>query len=164
MKITYLSGTMLVFCLAGAYAQGKDPLTALPVIPAAETIVQGKSLGFQPSDLPATRVCKSKMKGDVYTLSSEDVIAKTVRNVKVSSVVAWYAARLSGFKKSQGYADGRSQIAFYKSDGTIVVLITEDNGRQGVDTDAYSVSYQRCDPGLSEKTIVSMTQGKIVCQ
>lgn len=164
MKITYLSGTMLVFCLSGAYGQGKDPVTGLPVIPAAETIVQGKSLGFEPSDLPPTAVCKSKMKGDFYTLSSMDALAKTIRTVKVSSVVAWYAARLSGFKKSQGYADGRSQIAFYKSEGTNVVWITGDNGRQGEDTDAYSVSYQRYDPGLSEKTIVSMTQGKIVCQ
>jgi hypothetical protein len=134
------------------------------VIPAAETIVQGKSLGFQPSDMPATQVCKSKAKGEFYTLSSMNVLDKTVRTVKVSSVVEWYTAHLSGFKKSQGYADGRSQIAFYNSDGTMVVFITGDNGRPGEDTNAYSVSYQRLDPGLAEKTIVSMTQGKIVCK
>jgi hypothetical protein len=164
MKAIYVSATVLALCVASVYGQGKDPLTGLPVIPAAETIVQGKSLGLEPSDLPPSALCKSKMKGDFYTLSSMDAIAKTIKTVKVSSVVAWYAAHLSGFKKSQGYAGGRSQIAFYKSDGTIVVWITGNNGRQAEDADAYSVSYQRYDPGLSERTIVSLTQGKTVCQ
>jgi len=164
MKTICLSATVLALCVAGAYGQAKDPVTGLPVIPAAETIVQGKSLGLQPSDLPGTQVRKSKMKGDFYTLSSVDVIAKTVRAVKVSSVVEWYAAHLSGFKKSQGYAGGRAQIAFYNSSGTRVILITGDNARQGEDTNAYSVSYQRFDPGIYEKTIASLTRGKIVCQ
>jgi hypothetical protein len=156
MKTICLSATVLAICVAGAYGQGKEPLTGLPVIPEAGTT--------QPSDLPPSPVCKSKMKGDFYTLSSMDFIAKTIKTVKVSSVVAWYAAHLSGFKKSQGYDGSRSQTAFYKSDGTIVVLITGDNGRQGEDTNAYSVSYLRYDPGLSEKTIASLTQSKIVCQ
>ena len=168
MKTICLSGTMLVFCLAGAYGQGNDSLTGLPVIPAAETMVAGKSYGFQPAQVPEGTVCKSKMKGDFYALLNMNV---KDRNVKVSTVVAWYATHLSGFKKTQGYvsngpqnAGNRSQTAFYNPGGTIVVFITGDSGRQGEDTNTYGVGYQRYEPGISEKTIASMTQGKIVCQ
>lgn len=168
MKAICLSGTMLVFCLAGAYGQAKDSLTGLPVIPAAETMLAGKSYGFQPSQVPEGTVCKSKMKGDFYALLNMNV---RDNNVKVSTVVAWYAAHLTGFKKTQGYvtngpqnAGNRSQTAFYNPGGTIVVFITGDFGRQGEDTNTYGVGYQRYEPGISEKTIASMTQGKIVCQ
>jgi len=160
MRTIVLLGTLLVFCSGGAYGQGKDSLTGLPVIPAAETIVAGKSYGFQPAQMPGGTVCKSKMKGDFYAISNMNVKDKTV---KVSNVVAWYATQLSGFKKIQGYTS-RSQTAFYNSDGTIVVIVTGASARQGEDASTYSVAYQRYDPGLSEKTIASLTQGKIVCQ
>jgi len=168
MKTICLSGTMLVFCLAGAYGQGKDSLTGLPVIPAAETIFAGKSYGFQPTEVPEARVCKSKMNGNFYALLNMNVKEK---NVRVSAVVAWYAAHLSGFKKTQGYvgngpqnAGHRSQTAFYNPAGTIVVFVTGDSGRQGEDTNTYGIGYQRYEPGISEKTILSLTQGKVVCQ
>jgi len=165
MKSLYFSGTMLVFCIAGAYAQGTDALTGLPVIPAAETILAGKSYGFQPAQMPEGGVCKSKMKGDFYALLNMNV---KDNKVKVSTAVAWYDAHLSGFKKTQGSqgqtASSRSQTVFYNSAGTILVLITGASGRPGEDTNTYGVAYQRYEPGLSEKTIASLTQGKIVCQ
>ena len=168
MKTVCLSGTILIFCLAGAYGQGKDSLTGLPVIPAAETMLAGTSYGFQPGRLPEGTVCKSKMKGDFYALQNMNV---KDRDVKVNTVVAWYAAHLAGFKKAQGYvSDGqqnagyRSQTAFYNPDGTIVVFITGAVGRQGEDTGTHSVGYQRYEPGISERTIVSLTQGKIDCR
>jgi hypothetical protein len=167
MKTIYLSGTMLVFCLAGAYGQGKDSLTGLPVIPAAETMVAGKSYGFQPSPLPGGTVCKSKMTGDFFAILNMNV---KDNNVKVNTAVAWYAANLSGFKKTQGYvgngpqnAGHRSQTGFYNSGGTIMVFITGATGREGEETKVYSIAYQRYEPGLSEKTIASLTQGKSVC-
>lgn len=167
MKTICLSGAMLVCCLAVAYGQGKDSLTGLPVIPAAEVMVAGTSYGFQPAHMPEGPVCKSKMKGNFYALLNMNV---KDNKVKVSTVIAWYAAHLSGFKKTQGYvgngpqnAGHRSQTAFYNSDGTIVVFITGDSGRQGEDTSTYGVGYERYDPGISEKTVASLTQGKIVC-
>ena len=49
MKTVLVLGMMLVLCLADAAGQGNlDPLTGLPVIPAAETMLAGKSYGFQP--------------------------------------------------------------------------------------------------------------------
>jgi len=161
MKTCYLSAAMLALCAAGAYGQGKDPLTGLPVIPAAETIFQGKSLGFKPSELPASAVCKGKMKGEFYALSHMNV---KDNNEKVSTAVAWYAAHLSGFNKIQGYGYGKSQTAFYNPGGTMVVLITGNPGKTGEDTGVYGIAYQRYDPGLSEKTTASLTHSKIVCQ
>lgn len=161
MRMIYLSITVLAFCAAGAYGQGKDPLTGLPVIPSAETIFQGRSYGFQPSDLPPSAVCKSKMKGEFFALLHMNV---KDNNEKVSTVVAWYAAHLSGFKMTQGYGYGRSQTAFYNPGGTMVVLITGSSGRTGEDTNVYGIAYQRYEPGLSEKTIASLTHSKIVCQ
>ena len=161
MKTICFTGTMLVCCLAGAYGQGKDSLTGLPVIPAAETMVAGKSYGFQPSEMPEAAVCKSRMKGAFYALLNMNVKDK---NVRVSTVVQWYAAHLPSFKKTQGYERGRSQTVFYNSSGTIVVSITGDSGVQGEDTNTYGIGYQRYQPGVSEKTIASLTQGKVVCQ
>lgn len=167
--LTILAGSALAVLLAGtASGQGNpDPLTKLPVIPAAEVMVAGKSYGFQPVQLPAGTVCKSKMQGNFYSFYGN------VRdpNVKVSTVIAWYSAHLSGFRKTQGYvsdgpqnAGNRSQTAFYNAGGTIVVFVTGDSAPKGEDANAYSVAYQRYEPGISEKTIASLTQGKIVCQ
>jgi hypothetical protein len=52
---------------------------------------------------------------------------------------------------------------FYSADGTLIVSITGERGKDGDDTDAYSVSYLRFQPGLSEKTIPGMNQQRIVC-
>jgi hypothetical protein len=84
-------------------------------------------------------------------------------NIKVDAAVAWYSSHLSGFKKVSGYESQRSQVPFYKPDGTIVIIVTGDPG-EGENTDAYSVAYERYQPGISERTITSLTQGKIVCQ
>jgi hypothetical protein len=82
---------------------------------------------------------------------------------KVSATIAWYGAHLSGFHKAHAYADGRPHDMFYSADGTLIVSITGERGKDGDDTDAYSVSYLRFQPGLSEKTIPGMNQQRIVC-
>jgi|GEM_PF-6709739 len=43
-------------------------------------------------------------------------------------------------------------------------IVTGSPGARGENTAAYSVAYERYQPGLSDKTITSLTQGKIVCQ
>ncbi len=155
MKNILLVATMLTLCLANATGQTKtltnDPLTGLPLTPATDG---GKYVGNQPDKMPAGQVCKSKMQGNFYLLYS----------IKMDAVNAWYASHLSGFKKVQGYEDGRTQIAFYKPDGTIVIFLTAGRGAPGENTDGYAVAYERYEPGISDKTITSLTQGKIVCQ
>ncbi len=155
MKNIQLVATILTLCLANAAGQTKtlknDPLTSLPLIPATD---DGKYVGNQPDKMPAGQVCKSKMQGNFYTLYS----------IKIGAVTAWYASHLANFKKVQGYEDGRTQIAFYKPDGTIVIFLTGTSGAQGENTDAYAVAYERYEPGISDKTITSLTQGKIICQ
>jgi len=162
MKNKLLAAAILTFCLANAAGQGKvltnDPLTGLPLIPAT---VQFKNVGNEPDKMPDARVCKSKVQGDVYSLSN---VMNPANGVKMEAAAAWYASHLSGYKKVQGYADGRSQIAFYNSNGTIVVFLTGQLGAQGESADAFSVTYERSQPGISEKTITSLTEGKIVCQ
>jgi hypothetical protein len=127
-----------------------DPLTGLPLIPATDSRLH---LGNDPTAIPDSQICKSKMQAEFYS----------VFDTKVDATLAWYASRLSGFKKTHGYAAGRSQDTFYNGDGTIIVSVTGEPGKEGVNTDAYSVLYAKFQPGLSEKTIVGMNSQKITC-
>jgi hypothetical protein len=153
MKNLYLSLAVFALALGSAAGQAKkatnDPLTGLPVSPAV--------LDGEPDKMPNAQVCKSKMQGDFYSLSS---IMNPGKAIKMDAAGAWYASHLSGFTKVQGYESGRSQIAFYNADRTILIFLT---GQAGENTGAYSVAYERYQPGLSEKTIVGMTRGKMVC-
>ncbi len=160
MKTTLLITATLIFCFASAADQGKllanDPLTGLPLISATDSGNHMPNVAYtynEPTRMPDAQICKSKFQGDFYSLY----------NIKVDAAVAWYSSHLSGFKKVSGYESERSQIAFYNSDRTILIIITGDKGAKGENTDAYSVAYERYQPGLSEKTIDSLTQGKIVC-
>lgn len=154
MKTTLLIATILVLGLANAAGQGKtltdDPLTGLPLIPATDG---GQYVGNTPDKMPDGQVCKSRMQGNFYSLYK----------IKMDAVTAWYGSHLAGFKKVQGYESGRSQTAFYNADRTIVIFLTGNPGAQGENADAYSVAYERYQPGISEKTITGLTQGKIVC-
>ena len=160
MQTTLLVATMLVLCLTNALGQGKlltnDPLTDLPLTPATDSGKHMANVSYtynKPTKMPDGQVCKSKMQANFYSLY----------NIKVDAVAAWYSSHLSGFRKVSGYESQRSQTAFYNSDGTIVVIVTGDSAAQGENTGAYAVAYERYQPGLSEKTITSLTQGKIVC-
>ncbi|HSS97263.1 MAG TPA: hypothetical protein VLK33_09545 [Terriglobales bacterium] len=62
-----------------------------------------------------------------------------------------------------GHDSSRSQTAFHNSDRTIVIIVTGNPGGAGQDTDASAVAYERYQPGLSEKAVTSLTQGKIIC-
>ena len=55
---------------------------------------------------------------------------------------------------------GRGKDLFYNDAGTLAVLVMGSKGN----ADTRSVSYYRFEPGTSAKAIVSMMQGKIVCQ
>ncbi len=162
MKNNVLVSLLVAFGVTSATGQGKvltnDPLTGLPLIPAT---VQFKNVGNEPDKLPDAQVCKSKMQGNLYSLSN---VMNPASGIKMDATAEWYASHLSGFKKIQGYADGRWQIAFYNSDGTILIFITGQLGSQGENADAFSVTYGRYQPGLSVKTIAGLTQGKFICQ
>jgi len=161
MKNNLLTAAILTFCLAAATGQAKvltnDPLTGLPLIPAT---VQFKNVGNEPDKLPDAQVCRSKVQGNFYSLSN---VMNPASAIKMDAAAAWYASHLSGFKKVQGYESGRSQIAFYKPDGTVVILLTGQLGAPNENADAFSVAYGRYQPGISEKTIAGLTQGKFVC-
>ncbi len=160
MKNVIAVATIVVLALANAAGQGKvltnDPLTGLPLIPATVVV---ENAGNKPVKMPDGQVCKSKMQGNFYGLYN--YFSK--HNVKVSDVVAWYASHLSGFNKVSGYDSSRSQTAFYNSDRTILIIVTGNPGAAGADTEAYSAAYERYQPGLSEKAVTSLTQGKITC-
>ncbi len=127
-----------------------DPLTGLPLDPATDS----HHFGNEPTKMPDSQICKSKMQGDFY--SNVDA--------KVDATVAWYAAHLAGFHKAHAYAAGRSQDAFYNDAGTLLVYVTGSPGKEGENTDAYAVTYYRFQPALPAKTILSFTQQKITCQ
>jgi hypothetical protein len=155
MKNIFLLGASLLCAASIALGQGKtlsqDPLTSLPLSPSTDS---GKHFGNEPVRMPDGQVCRSKMQGNFYTLY----------NIKTGAAVAWYESRLPGFKKAQGYESKRSQTAFFNSDRTILVIITGDVGAQGQDADAYSVAYERYQPGIPMKAIDGLTQGKILCK
>ena len=127
-----------------------DPLTGLPLHPATDSRLH---LGNQPTQLPESQVCKSKMQVDFYS----------VYDSKVNATVAWYDAHLPGFKKTHAYAASRSQDTYYKTDGTVLVSVTGSPGKEGENMDTYSVLYARLQPGLPEKTIVALNQQRVVC-
>ncbi len=161
MKSVFLLAIMFVFFLANASGQAKlltsDPLTGLPLIPATDSGNRMGNLAMtynEPTQMPAAQICKSKYQGNFYSLFK----------IKVDAAVAWYSSHLPGFKKVGGYESKRSQTAFYNSDRTIVIIVTGDPGAEGENVGAYSVAYERYQPGLSEKTITGLTQGKMVCQ
>lgn len=135
--------------LAGARTLTTDPLTNLPVYPLTEAPFGGN----EPTVLDESTVCKSKMNVDFYSVFKS----------RVSTTMAWYDGRLKGFKKTHAYQNGRSQNTYYNADGTLIVSVAGEPGKDGEDTDTYSVTYARLTPGLAEKTIVGMNQQKIVC-
>jgi hypothetical protein len=160
LKTTLPVVTLLVLCLPNALGQGKvltnDPITGLPLIPATDSGKHTAGVAYtynEPSPMPESQICKSKFQGNHYSLY----------NIKVDAAAAWYASHLSGFKKVRGYDSKRAQIIFYNSDATILVVVTGTLGAENENVDAYSVAYERYQPGLSEKTITSVTQGKVVC-
>jgi hypothetical protein len=129
MKNLLVVAAIFVFSLSNAAGQAKvftnDPLTGLPLIPAT---VLFKNVGNEPDKMPDGQVCKSKMQGEFYSLST---VMNPGSAIKMDVATAWYASHLSGFKKIQGYESGRPQVAFYKSDGTIVIFLTGQLGAQG---------------------------------
>ena len=153
--------TICLLSLANAGGQARvltnDPLTDLPLIPDT-VLVQG--VGNTPVKMPDGQVCKSRMRGNFYSLYNYS----SQQNMKLSEVIAWYSSHLSGFKMIQGHEVKSPQTAFYNSDGTTIIFVTAKSGPQDENTKAYGIAYERYQPGLSEKTITSLTQGKIVCQ
>jgi hypothetical protein len=128
-----------------------DPLTNLPVYPATDSRLH---LGNEPTRLPESNVCGSKMQTDFYS----------VYDSKVDATLVWYGAHLPGFKKTHAYAANRSQDTFYNPEGTFAVSVIGSSGTADENTETYSVIYARFQPGLREKVIISLNQQKVICQ
>jgi hypothetical protein len=127
-----------------------DPLTGLPLYPATDSRLH---FGNDPTRLPESNVCGSKMQADFYT----------VYDSKVDATLVWYGTHLPGFRKAHAYAAGRSQDTFYNNDGTLAVSVTGSPGKAGENAETYSVVYSRFHPALPEKVILSLNQQKLVC-
>jgi hypothetical protein len=157
MRTVLRVSAIFVFALANAFGQGKlltsDPLTSLPLIPATDSgkHIAGMAYTYnEPTNIKRAPVCNSKVQAEFYSLF----------NIKVDAAVAWYSSHLSGYKKVSGQSSSSSQTVFYNADGTIVVLLTGDAGGA---SEAHSVTYERYQPGLSEKTIAGIAQANVVC-
>ena len=149
-----LLSVLFFFVALAAYPGPKllttDPFTILALYPPADSRLR---LVNNPIQLPQSKLCKSKTQADFYSAYDS----------KVDNTFAWYASRLSGFRKIHAYAANRSHDTFYTSDGTLIVSATGTVGRDGEDADTDSVLYARFTPGLSEKAILGMNQPTIVC-
>jgi hypothetical protein len=160
MKNALILTAALVLSLANGLGEvkalTKDVLTGMPVIPARDSEA-GRNT---PEKMPDGHICKSRMQGNFYSLYD----FFSAHNVTLNEVIAWYSSHLSGFKKIQGHEFKSSQTAFYNSDGSLVILVTAESGPQSESTKAHGVAYELYQPGLSEKTITGLTQGKIVCE
>jgi hypothetical protein len=128
-----------------------DPLTQLPLYPATDSRLH---LGNDPTRLPESTVCGSKIRADFYT----------VYDSKVDVTLGWYSAHLPGFKRTHAYAANRSQDTFYNPQATLAVSVTGSSGKADENTETYSVVYTRFQPALTEKAIISLNQQKVVCQ
>jgi hypothetical protein len=156
MKPSIILAITLVFCLV-AIAGGNpklltaDPLTNLPLYPATDSRLH---LGNEPTRLPESNVCGSKMQTDFYA----------VYDSKVDATLVWYGVHLPGFKKTHAYAANRSQDTFYNPGGTLAVSVTGSSGKADENTETYSVVYTRFQPALPEKAIIGLNQQKVICQ
>jgi hypothetical protein len=155
MKSSIILAIVLELCSAviasGAKLLTADPLTGLPLYPATDSRLH---LGNDPTRLPESGICGSKMQADFYT----------VYDSKVDATLVWYGTHLPGFKKTHAYAANRSQDTFYNADGTLAVSVTGSSGKAVENTETYSVVYSRFQPALPEKAIISLNQQKLVCQ
>jgi hypothetical protein len=140
-------GALLAAPANSAPAAATDALTNLPVPP--DTALP---LG-EATKLDDGRVCKSVMKGDFYKPTSG----------QLDQTVAWYAARLNGFKRTHGYWAGHTQDTFYNATGTLLVAVTGTPAKEGENTAVYSVLYAKVEPGFAEKTIQSLNAPQVVC-
>ena len=150
-----LAITMILFAGLSVSAGNKtltsDPLTGLPLIPWPDRL----QLGNPPQKLPQTNMCKSVMQMDFYSPNG----------IQVGATIAWYAAHLTGFKKTHAYVNGRSQDLFYKPDGSMFVSVTgSPTPGDGMDSETFGLVYATLQPSISEKTIIGMNSQKIVCQ
>ena len=97
MNNTILTAAVIAFCLANAAGQAKvltnDPLTGLPLIPAT---VLFKNVGNEPDKMPDGQVCKSKIQGNFYSLST---VMNPANAIKMDAAAAWYASHLSGYQE-----------------------------------------------------------------
>jgi hypothetical protein len=156
MKPSVILAIVLVFCFA-VIAGGNtklltaDPLTNLPVYPATDSRLH---LGNEPTRLPESNVCGSKMQTDFYS----------VYDSKVDATLVWYGAHLSGFKKTHAYSGNRSQDTFYNPEGTLAVSVIGSSGKADENTETYSVVYSRFQPALPEKAIIGLNQQKVICR
>ena len=156
MKPSIFLATVLALCSA-LIADGStkllttDPLTNLPLDPATDSRLH---LGNEPTRLPESNVCGSKMQADFYT----------VYDSKVDITLDWYGAHLSGFKRTHAYAASRSQDTFYNPGGTLAVSVTGSSGKADENTETFSVVYTRFQPALPEKAIIGLNQQKVICQ
>lgn len=156
IKPSIIRAIALVFFLA-VIAGGntkiltEDPLTNLPLYPATDSRLH---LGNEPTRLPESNVCGSKMQADFYP----------VYESKVDATLVWYGAHLPGFKKTHAYAANRSQDTFYNSERTLAVSVTGSSGKTDENTETYSVVYFRFQPALPEKAIIGLNQQKVICQ
>jgi hypothetical protein len=128
-----------------------DPLTGLPLYPATDSRLH---LGNDPTRLPQSTVCGSKVQADFYS----------VYDSKVDATLVWYGIHLSGFKRTHAYAAKRSQDTFYNPDGTSAVSVTGTSGKADENTETSSVVYSRFRPALPEKAIIGLNQQQAICQ
>ena len=155
MKPSILFAIMVIFdfaVIAGGNTKllAADPLTNLPLYPATDSRLH---LGNEPTRLPESNVCGSKMQSDFYS----------VYDSKVDATLAWYGAHLPGFKKTHTYAANRSQDTFYNPEGTVAVSVTGSSSKTDENTETYSVVYSRFQPALPEKVIIALNQQKAIC-
>jgi hypothetical protein len=146
----------VVFCLVAIASDNTklltvDPLTNLPLSPATDSRLH---LGNEPTRLPESNVCGSKMQTDFYTIYDS----------KGDATLAWYGVHLLGFKKTHAYGANRSQDTFYNPEGTLAVSVTGGSGKVDENTETFSVVYSRFQPALPEKAIIGLNQQKMLCQ
>ncbi len=153
MKIFFVLVALLAVVLnvpaESAGGGAMDPLTKLP-LPTAGAPLQ---LYDNPNTLDDVPVCKSKGTMNFYT----------VRSGTVSAALTWYASHLAGFKHVHGVGSDRSQDTFYNATGTVIVSITGMPGKEGQDTDVYSIIYGMIQPGVSDRIVAGMNVQKVVC-
>jgi hypothetical protein len=141
----------VIAAVANAGTTAQDPLTKLPIAPAAISSM----VPTAPTRLPDMPWCGSNMATDFYTTFADEAMETTV---------AWYASNLKGFKHVHGYVNGHARDSFYNADGTVVVALTAYPKNEGVRANTRAIVYLSLNPGLREKIIVAMNMENTDCR
>jgi len=145
-EILLAASILICGALASLAGDPNDTLTGLPVHP-----------GLNFAEKLDSPICGKKTQNNLY-MAPFDFKLNTWPHL--DDYLAWYKAKLIGFRYLHRSWDGRPQEMFYSGDGTKGVTLTGVTKSPSI----YSVSYLSFSPGLTVREMESFSPTNLSCK